>query len=837
MTRFTMIPLRTRSPRSTLFALPLIAATLPACESAREPDLRTTIVLVPDFDDSWELTRIELQSEQHHSLWPKASRLLQSGEEIRIVLQDPSDAGRPLPIVAWGLRDQERVAHGQVEVTAQARDTVKSPLPLSLLPCGDWCSPKTTECEGDAVRTCVRRDGCTEWSAPEPCPADAPYCSLGQCGVECVDECAKESSQCSGPSAVRHCGQADGDPCLDWLQAEPCPNDQICDRGTCVDAGACHDDCAPGETRCSGNAVATCGHHDADECLDWGPPVACPEGQSCNAGVCDELDACVDDCTQGVCASEQFRPCGQFDLDPCQDLGPPTSCVPDDPCLVAGCDPAAGCHSKPMVCNEPPQSQCVDEDHLQVFASIGTCEQGVCVYETTLVPCPNCPACDPCDGIVCDDKQPCFQGQGTCHDGVCHYDFADGEECNDGDDCTVQDRCESGVCSGQAMVCDTPADPTCMNAWTLHEFQVPGTCVGGQCSYVEAEVVCPNGCVAGACGCVPVDVSTGIHEADALPSVASDLTHGVHVSFRNTATGALEVAHRALDGSWTTDPVTSPVRAGPSLAMDASGGLHVTYVTESGQLGYGFRAPTQPWQAEVVDPDGGFANPRIALDAWGDVHVVYAHESGRVSHATRPVGGSWQIDSFVCTDGLEMTDLSMAVDAQGGVHVSLVADHGIGIHTLDYLYRGKGGAWEDTEVVWDLEAVPGSSTSVLPDASGGAIIVYRDATSGLRVARVKPGQDAVTTPVGPMGQGPFHGRFPALGRTPGGAVQLVYASGPTVWRMRATNATASDWEAPEVLSQVGVASGCSLSLDEDGASHVAFADTGTQLLHHARDCP
>jgi len=826
-----------------LIAGTALFAGFPGCGSSPEPASPTMIVLSPVFDDAWGLTQVELLSGEHQALWPDPPRPMRSGEDIRIVVTNPAETGKPMPIAVWGLRGKDRVAHGEVEVTPRAGTTVHGNVTLTRLPCGDWCTPGARECVGEAVRECylVQSTGCTAWGPLGACPAEAPFCSLGQCAEDCVDECQQGASKCLGSAALQRCGQTDQDPCLDWLPPEPCEDNATCDAGTCTDGSACHDECDPDERRCDGNAVTLCGHHDPDDCLDWGPPLACPEGQSCSAGVCTPLDQCEDECTQGVCSGDHHRPCGQFDLDPCQDFGTPTSCISQDACLVASCDVLLGCGTAPLDCSSPPASRCVGDDALEVFAPTGVCQEGSCSYASNMMDCPNCPHCDPCAGVVCNEKTPCFAPVGTCSNGYCHYDFANGEACKDDDPCTVEDRCADGACVGKPLVCDDPPAGECIHAGLVRTYAGQGTCTAGQCAYGATEVACPNGCVSGACGCVQESVTVSASGAGLHGSVVADPVHGVHVAFSQAGSSGLQVAHRALDGTWAVESVANHVADTSSLAIDPTGVLHVAYVNASKRLAHAWRVAPGTWTTEVVDSNTGQTLPSLAVDPNGALHVAYANTGGWLNYARKPAGGSWQVDSYVNSDGEEFSDVSLAVSAQGTVHVSYVARHepplAIEYETLDYLFKVSGGNWQHKTVVSDLTTVMGHYTSIVPRPDGGALIAYRDAAIGVRVARVTANGGVTLNSATPAGVAPSQGRFVRLARDPAGSLVLVYASGPTVWTMRSTDPDGAGWLPRASLAQVGEATGCGLTVDGDGAAHVTFQDAGPGALLYVRDCP
>lgn len=179
-----------------------------------------------------------------------------------------------------------------------------------------------------------------------------------------------------------------------------------------------------------------------------------------------------------------------------------TECDDDNPCTKDTCE-ADGCRHQPLVAGP-----CDDGDPCTQGES---CQNGVCGGGDFVCECRNdydCPAgsddchvktCDlethtcvegPRDnGTACDDRNPCTTGE-ACWEGVCkggahvceceedkdcpapqdecsplHCDLADhqckpvpkdnGTACDDGDPCTLGDKCQAGVCqSGAAKDCD-----------------------------------------------------------------------------------------------------------------------------------------------------------------------------------------------------------------------------------------------------------------------------------------------------------------------------------------------------------------------------------------------
>jgi hypothetical protein len=324
-------------------------------------------------------------------------------------------------------------------------------------------------------------------------------------------------------------------------------------------------------------------------------------------------------------------------------------------------------------------------------------------------------------------------------------------------------------------------------------------------------------------------------------SVVADSVHGVHVAFTQAASGNLQIAHRAPDGTWAVESVANHAADTSSLAIDSTGVLHVVYVNASKRLAHAWRIAPGTWSTEVVDSNTGQTLPSLAVDPNGALHVAYANSGGWLNYARKPAGGSWQVDSYVNSDGEEFSDVSLAVSTQGTVHVSYVARHeppmSIEYETLNYLSKVSGSSWQHKTVVSNLTTVMGQYTSVVPRPDGGALIAYRDAAIGVRVARVTASGGVTLNSATSAGVSPSQGRFVRLARDPAGLLVLVYASGPTVWTMRSTDPDGAGWLPRASLAQVGEATGCSLALGADGAAHVTFQDASLGALQYVRDCP
>lgn len=209
-------------------------------------------------------------------------------------------------------------------------------------PCQDACpGDQRSECTVDGVRSCGQHDedGCLEWSVTSPCRRGTA-CSEGVCMPLCEDACADGDRSCSG-NAVATCGDFDGDGCREFGPTTPCADSERCDDGRCVPREqACEAQCdQDGDTICHGPALRRCGEFDNDDCLDLGPAIDCEAFEFCEAGAC--VAACEDQCVEGAgrCGELGEQSCGQHNEDPCLEWGPAQRCDEDERCDGAMCVP------------------------------------------------------------------------------------------------------------------------------------------------------------------------------------------------------------------------------------------------------------------------------------------------------------------------------------------------------------------------------------------------------------------------------------------------------------------------------------------------------------------
>ena len=408
-------------------------------------------------------------------------------------------------------------------------------------------------------RPCTTNDNCTSvGGANDACMAYGPGGSF--CGSPCGadDSCpwgftCKEKPTVDGTLLMQCIADAGECPCTKNSVAlglmTPCSITNefgICEgKRTCGDTGLSDCDAAtPVVESCNGMDNDCDGDVDEPELVGGKYYELCDDGNDCTEDTCAGGEGCVNEVLDaGTC--DDGNPCTVADH--CETgtcVGTPVQCDDQNPCTDNVCTETGGC-------DFPPNTEACDDGNPCTLAD--QCVDGACVG--TDVPC-DCLAdadCavleddDLCNGmLVCDtaalpykcvvdvatvvtcpepegDNAFCLQAACDPANGTCAtVPFHGGFLCDNGDACTVTDKCADGECTGGVAVncndgnactddaCDpvagcthTPNVAACNDGdlCTLGDQCADGICVGGPAADCEDGNACTQDTCTPDAGC------------------------------------------------------------------------------------------------------------------------------------------------------------------------------------------------------------------------------------------------------------------------------------------------------------------------------------------------
>ena len=364
----------------------------------------------------------------------------------------------------------------------------------------------TTSCDGKQCGDNGCGGSCGE------CAQDQ-VCDQGQCLKYCTFVCKFQERECgpAGEGEDCYCGECDDenlctdDSCDEKGHCQHLPNAKPCDDGdACTLGDECdNEECQPGEQRsCDDGSDCT-----DDSCLSAdGSCLHEPLDQT----TCDDGNPCTeeDKCTEGTCKGE-LLPLEQLVIEECL-------CTTDENCTAL--DDANICTGV-LECGK--QS---DEDEwgtCQVQAgSILDCDDGMVCTDDSCHPVDGCLNAQ--QNLLCDDGNQCTQDVCDPTEG-CQHPALDGADCEDGDPCTLEDKCVDDQCeAGLPDNCDDGnpcTDDSCeAEAGCLHvpntapcddqnKCTTTDTCVAEECQGM-GEMDCDDGNVCTDDGCASAEGCT-----------------------------------------------------------------------------------------------------------------------------------------------------------------------------------------------------------------------------------------------------------------------------------------------------------------------------------------
>ena len=398
------------------------------------------------------------------------------------------------------------------------------------------------ECTGTGFKTCDDGNECTtdqcDSSAPNGCvytPKTGGTCTDGNA---CTTSDTCDKGTCKGSDAG--CSCTSDTECAKFDDGDLCTGTLFCDKAavpykckvnpltvvTCSLSNQYSSDCAQsvcdaktgkcnttllneGGACDAANPCATAGSCLAGICKGGSASQSCDDGNPCTTDSCDAVEGCKHNYNTAVC--DDLNKCTTGDVcsgGSCSGKTA-TNCDDSDPCTTDSCKAAIGCQHDPASgapCND--NNKCSEND---------LCQNGACKAGNTK-DCGDSNACtdDSCDPITgcantnnqaaCEDGNPCTIND-KCAGGTCKTGSQ--KACTDGSACT-DDKCNAitGACEfpNNAASCDDG------NACTLGDKCSGGECKGTgnpSCCSKDSDCNDNNDCTKDVC-----DTNTGLCSQD-----------------------------------------------------------------------------------------------------------------------------------------------------------------------------------------------------------------------------------------------------------------------------------------------------------------------------------
>jgi len=333
--------------------------------------------------------------------------------------------------------------------------------------------------DGDPCTTdaCDKLAGCVHVQNHEPCDDHDPCtvgdaCAAGKCAPgtprDCddLDPCTEDSCDASYGGCVNDGAPLDGAPCD--ADGDGCTVGDACSSGDCVPGPA--EDCSAVADACNDGACVPGGGPNEHACVkvparDLEPcddGLFCIDGETCLAGTClggGPIDCSASDgpCGVGKCNEDEKRCVTDPFADgvPCED---PDGCTAGDACDDGVCEPGEA-----IDCSRP-EDPCNTWVCVSAGPGLHACEPTPIAGEVACDDGDACTLADRCDGAgrcVAGTVRDCSSLTDACGDGACDPETGecgrvprpDGTPCDDGDACTAIDACKAGACKGSGTAC------------------------------------------------------------------------------------------------------------------------------------------------------------------------------------------------------------------------------------------------------------------------------------------------------------------------------------------------------------------------------------------------
>ena len=327
-------------------------------------------------------------------------------------------------------------------------------------------------------------------------------------------------------------------------------------------------------------------------------------------------------------------------------------------------------------------------------------------------------------------------------------------------------------------------------------------------------------------------------------SIALDAHGHAHIAYNQTPRG--DIQYDAWTGTtWNFQDLGDGIQSA-SLALDSSGNPHISYV--GGDFGSGTTSLVKyaswngsSWDIQTVDTIGILgtssaygANTSLALDASGNAHISYiaipsSSISPNVKHAEWN-GSSWTIQTVGSAGSGTVLGgyTSIALDASGNPSITwvnfngeIILDGGVVADAVQYAARTGSSTWH-VEAIEAVAPTSTGNTSLALDASGNPHVTYFGAGGWLKYASKMGSNWAIQSIDASSGE------FNSLALDTRGTPHIAYYYSNSSYALKYATWSGTAWVLQTIDSSSSVATGefPSLALDSHGAPFISYFQDG-----------
>jgi hypothetical protein len=588
-------------------------------------------------------------------------------------------------------------------------------------------------------------------------------------------------------------------------------DDDTCDQVDDDCDGQIDEDFTAGATTCG---VGACLAQGESSCVDGVPSTTCTPGEPITVGVDATCDGVDDDC-DGSDDEDWESATTSCGLGACAATGG-TTCVAG----VTGDDCEPG-QPGDEVCSglDDDCDGLTDAEDLDSITTAGlfehdqpSCDDSDGVCEGAVKPAARCVAgswgdCEDADYVSHSDD---FQaGAETSCDGLDNdCDGTDDEDFShtDWDDQILQgvdQGCGTGNCDGGVTQCNPAGDGLVCSTWDQAYDETCGDADGdGQhdddCDGMTDEYV----------GAWTAGFPDGSNSDGAFGRLAADGDGHLHTAYFHTEDGADDLYYGTdASGSWAVESVVAQGKVGDvaDLTVDGDGVVTIVY----------YQSITSPFTVKrlsfargeagswtTADIQGNMANEithlSTAVDAAGGVHLAYKEDGDADDLKYTWYDTSWHGSETIASIGDVGDFVSLALGPDGRPHV---AYRDAGQNKLMYGSRDGSGAWSTTTAATGTAGTTmGQSCSLAVDSTGTAhISFYYNYSASNRFVRVV--SDTGGWPASTISSADVHDQGTALAVDADDHLHLVFYGGNTYKDLRYAHNRGGSWS-----NALGVAS-------------------------------